>query len=67
MSPERYVTWLTPYQFLHILHQKMEKCLNLLFVHCHSSEHNGLEKMFLEPQNHYIFLVETVFEYFNFL
>jgi hypothetical protein len=49
MSPERYVTWLTPYlyQFVHILHEKMEKCLNIIFLHHHSSEHNGLKKCFL--------------------
>jgi hypothetical protein len=37
---------------MHILHQEMEKCLNLLFLHRHSSEHNGFKKMFLAPQNH---------------
>ncbi len=50
----RYVTWkignlADP---LPVLHQEMEKCLNLLILHRHSSEYNGLKKMFLEPQNH---------------
>jgi hypothetical protein len=52
---------------MHILHQEMEKCLNLLFLHRHSSEHNGSKKIFVEPQNHKIFFAETFFGYFNFL
>jgi hypothetical protein len=44
-----------------------KKCLNLLFLHRHSSEDNGFKKMFLEPQNHKIFLEDTFFGYLHFL
>jgi hypothetical protein len=55
MSPERCVSWLTPYQFVHILHLKMEKCLNLLFLHCRSSEHIGLKNVFRTTKPLYLF------------
>ncbi len=61
MSPKRHVNWITRYQLVHFFHNKMEKCLNLPFLYRHSSEHNALQNMFLESQNHQISLAENIF------